>query len=182
MALTRKFLKAMGLTDEQVDSIIENHTETVDGLNADITKYKQEAEDAQQELSDLKAEGDGGYKKKYEDEHTAFENYKTAQSKKESRQAKEAAYRELLKNAGMSEKYINHVVKVTDIDALEMDGEKLKDEATHTESVKKDWSEFITVQSDNGANTGNPPANNNNGNKDLGELSMEDYIAARKKK
>ena len=32
MALTRKSLKAMGLADEQVDSIIEMHTETVDGL------------------------------------------------------------------------------------------------------------------------------------------------------
>ena len=32
MALSRKSLKAMGLTDEQVDSIIEMHTETVDGL------------------------------------------------------------------------------------------------------------------------------------------------------
>lgn len=182
MALTRKMLKAMGLTDEQVDSIIENHTETVNALNADITKYKKEAEDAQKDLRDLKAEGDGGYKKKYEDEHTAFENYKTAQSRKETRKAKETAFRALCKNAGMSEKYIDHVVRVTDIDALEMDGDKLKNESTHTESVKKDWAEFITVQSENGADTGNPPANNNHGDKDLGELSMEDYIAERKKK
>ena len=32
MAVTRKFLKGMGLTDEQVDTIIEAHSETVDGL------------------------------------------------------------------------------------------------------------------------------------------------------
>lgn len=32
MALTRKLLKGMGLTDEQVDTIIEAHTDTVDGL------------------------------------------------------------------------------------------------------------------------------------------------------
>ena len=44
MALTRKSLKAMGLTDEQVDSIVEMHTETVDGLKADIAKYKGDAE------------------------------------------------------------------------------------------------------------------------------------------
>lgn len=39
MALTRKLLKGMGLTDEQVDTIIEAHTDTVDGLKADIGKY-----------------------------------------------------------------------------------------------------------------------------------------------
>ena len=43
MALTRKLLKGMGLTDEQVDTIIEAHTDTVDGLKADVSKYKADA-------------------------------------------------------------------------------------------------------------------------------------------
>ena len=57
----------MGLTDEQVDSIIEMHTDTVDGLKADISKYKGDAEKlpgVQKELDDLKAAGDGVYKEK----------------------------------------------------------------------------------------------------------------------
>ena len=44
MALTRKLLKGMGLTDEQVDTIIEAHTDTVDGLKAEIGRYKADAE------------------------------------------------------------------------------------------------------------------------------------------
>ena len=44
MALTRKLLKGMGLTDEQVDTIIEAHTDTVDGLKADVSRYKADAE------------------------------------------------------------------------------------------------------------------------------------------
>ena len=44
VALTRESLRAMGLTDEQVDSIIEMHTDTVDGLKADVSKYKSDAE------------------------------------------------------------------------------------------------------------------------------------------
>ena len=36
MALTRTLLKGMGLTEEQAGTIIEAHTETVDGLKADI--------------------------------------------------------------------------------------------------------------------------------------------------
>ena len=59
----------MGLTDEQVDTIIEAHTDTVDGLKADVSKYKSDAEKlagVEKELNDLKAMGDGGYKEKYE--------------------------------------------------------------------------------------------------------------------
>ena len=79
MALTRKLLKGMGLTDEQVDTIIEAHTDTVDGLKADVEKYKGDAEKlptVQKELDDLKAAGDGGYKEKYEKEHKAFSDFR----------------------------------------------------------------------------------------------------------
>ena len=44
MALTRKSLQGMGLTDEQVDTIIEAHTDTAEGLKADVSKYKTDAE------------------------------------------------------------------------------------------------------------------------------------------
>ena len=39
MARTRKSLKAMGLTDEQVECIIEMHSETVDGLKEQLKTY-----------------------------------------------------------------------------------------------------------------------------------------------
>ena len=39
MALTRKLLKGMGLTDEQVDTIIEAHNATVEGVIADVATY-----------------------------------------------------------------------------------------------------------------------------------------------
>lgn len=53
MSITRKFLKAMGITDEQVESIIDAHTETVDGLKTDAAKYKADADllaDVQKQL------------------------------------------------------------------------------------------------------------------------------------
>lgn len=70
MSITRKFLKGMGLTEEQVDTIIEAHTETVDGLKRDVDKYKKDAEklaDVQKELNDLKAAGDGGLQQQLDD-------------------------------------------------------------------------------------------------------------------
>ena len=39
MALTRKLLKGMGLTEEQVDTIIEAHSETVEGLKKQAETY-----------------------------------------------------------------------------------------------------------------------------------------------
>ena len=38
MALTRRALKAMGIDEEKIDEIIALHTETVDGLKAEISK------------------------------------------------------------------------------------------------------------------------------------------------
>ena len=163
MALTRKLLKGMGLTEEQVDTIIEAHTETTDGLKKDIEKYKGDAEKlpgVQKELNDLKAAGDGGYKEKYEKEHADFEKYKADQTAKETRQAKETAYRELLKAAGVSEKRIPAILKVTDLNGIEMDGDKIKDADKHTKTVKTEWAEFVESSNTTGASTTTPPANN----------------------
>ena len=185
MALTRKLLKGMGLTDEQVDTIIEAHADTVDGLKADIAKYEGDAKKlpgVQKELDDLKAAGDGGYKEKYEKEKKAFEDYKNEQTAKETKKAKENAYRELLKAAGVSEKRIPAILKVTDLNSVELDGDKIKDADKLTETVKADWADFIESSNTDGADTNNPPANNTGDSKDLGSLSMEDYIKERNKK
>jgi hypothetical protein len=185
MALTRKLLKGMGLTDEQVDTIIEAHTDTVDGLKADIAKYEGDAKKlpgVQKELDDLKAAGDGGYKEKYEKEKKAFEDFKNEQTAKETKKAKENAYRELLKAAGVSEKRIPAILKVTDLNSVELDGDKVKDAEKLTETVKADWADFIESSNTSGANTNTPPANNTGASKDLGSLSMEDYIKERNKK
>lgn len=184
MALTRKALKAMGLTDEQVDSIIEMHTDTVDGLKADISKYKGDAEKlptVQKELDDLKAAGDDGYKEKYEKEHKAFEDYKTEQQGKETHAAKEAAYKALLKGAGVSEKYLEKVLKLCDVDSIELDGDKVKDAEKVTEGIKKDFDIFISNDGTKGADTHNPnPGGDNNpGSNDYSKyetMSMADYL------
>ena len=184
MALTRKLLKGMGLTEEQVDTIIEAHSETVDGLKEDINKYKSNAEKlptVQRELDDLKAAGDGGYKQKYEDEKKAFEDYKTAQTAKETKQAKEKAYTEFLKSVGVSEKRIPSIIKVTDLNAVELEGDKVKDADKLTETVKTEWADFIETSNTDGANTNTPPANNPNDGDDPSKMTMEQYIAYRNK-
>jgi hypothetical protein len=57
MALTRKFLKAMGIDEEKIDEIITAHSDTVNGLKDERDKYKDAAEklpSVQKELDELK--------------------------------------------------------------------------------------------------------------------------------
>ena len=142
----------MGLTDEQVDSIIEMHTETVDGLK----QYKADAEklpEVQRELDALKAKGDDGYKEKYEKEHKAFEDFKTEQSAKETRAAKEKAYRELLISVGISEKRVDTVLKVSDLEKIELEDGKIKGADELTKTIKTEWADFIVTTQTKGAET-----------------------------
>ena len=171
MALTRRMLKAMGISDEQVDEIIAAHTETVDALKEQRDAYKADAEklaDVQKQLdkatADLEAAGKDAYKVKYEALKEEYEGYKTEQTQKETHAAKEKAYRDLLKQAGVSEKRLESVLKVSDVDSVELDEKGgIKGAGKLAESIKSEWADFITTTETRGASTSNPPANNNGG-------------------
>lgn len=175
MSLTRKKLKALGLSDDVIDTVIEEHTEVVNGLKSDVEKYKADAEklpDVQKELGDLKAKGDDGYKKKYEDEHAAFEKFKNEQTAKETRGIKERAYRALLTEAGVDERRMDAILKVTSLDDLEIgtDG-KIKDADKISETVKTEWADFIVTTSEKGAPIVKPPKNSG------GSMTKEQIMA-----
>lgn len=167
MALTRRALKAMGIEEEKIDEIITMHTETVDGLKADVAKYKADAEalpEVQRQLekaqNDLEAGKKDSWKVKYEAIKEEFEGYKSEQTKREARAAKEKAYRELLKQAGVNDKRLDAVLRVSDVDGVELDEKgAIKDADKLTESIKSEWSDFIQTTTTQGANTATPPAN-----------------------
>lgn len=186
LALTRKMLKAMNIDDEKIDQIIEAHTETTESLKAERDKAKSEAEkvsDLQLQLEkaneQIKAAGDDGYKAKYEEIKEEFEGFKKDIETQKTAKMKSEAYEKLLKDAGVSEKRIATVLKVSDLSAIEIDKDgNLKDADKLTENIKAEWSDFIQTQEQQGADVPNPPSNNG-GSVDLGSLSMEDYIKAR---
>lgn len=168
MALTRRLLKGMGLTDEQMDTIIEAHTDTVDGLKADLAKYKTDAEQlpkVQRELDTLKAAGDGGYQEKYEKVKKDFDDYKAEVSTKETKAAKEKAVRAYYESKGITGKSLDIAIRGSgaEIDALELDGDKIKDTSALDELVKGTFSGLVSTTETKGAQTSNPPANNNGG-------------------
>ena len=167
MSLTRKMLKAMGIEEEKIDQIIEAHSETVDSLKADRDSYKEDAEKlkaVQKELDDLKAKGDDGWKEKYDNLKGEFDKYKTDVHAKETKAAKEAAYRAILKDANLSEKGIEKAIKYAEWDKIELgeDG-KLKGANDHIKAAREEWAEYVTTTTTTGAKTSTPPANNGTG-------------------
>lgn len=168
MALTRKLLKGMGLTDEQVDTIIEAHTDTVDGIKADVTRYKADAEKLpgiQKQLDDLKAAGDGGYKAKYEKEHSAFEAYKADITAKESKVAKEKAVRAYFEGKNIKGANLELAMRGCgeEMAALEMDGDKIKDTKSLDALMEGTYKGLISTTQTQGANPANPPSNTGTG-------------------
>lgn len=182
MAINRKLLKGMGLTEEQQDTIIEAHTDTVNGLKADVDRYKADAEKlpgVQKELDDLKGKGDDGYKEKYESEHKAFEDYKKTVDAEKTTAAKEKAVEAVLKKIGVSEKRLQSVAKLAKadglLDALELNDDGAVKEADKLEKNLKDsYSEYITTTSTKGADTPTPPANSGGANLTMADIYKKD--------
>ena len=190
MAMTRKFLKAMGIDEEKIEQIIEAHTETVNALKEERDNFKADAEklpNVQKELNDLKTTKNGGeetvLKSEYDKLKKEYDDYKADMDSKEALRAKQTAYRELAKAAELTDRGIEKAVKYAKWDEIELDKDgKIKEAEKHTEFLKSEWSEHHETTTTKGANTANPPAGNGGGDVDLGTLSMEDYIAARSKK
>lgn len=159
----------MGIEDDKVDEIIKAHRETVDALKEERDKFRDDAEalpDVQKKLDDASAkvkeyeEADekDRWKVKYDALKEEFDSYKSDITAKETKQKKSEAYRELLKAAGVSEKRLAAVLRVTNLDELEFDEDgKIKDPDKVKESIKSEWSDFIAKEEKKGAETETPP-------------------------
>lgn len=189
MALSRKFLAAMGIEAEKIDEIIEAHTETVNALKkerddarTEAATFKADAEKlpgVQKELDDLKtANSDNPYKEKYEKEHKDFEDYKAEVTEKETKAKKVSAYKKLLKDAGVDEKRIDSILKVSAVDDVDLDENgAIKESDKLTETVKKEWADFIVTEGTHGAETKTPPEGNGGSE---GKLSRAAQVAQKR--
>ena len=174
MALTRKMLQAMDIPAEKIDEIINAHSETVNALKVERDELKASAdklpglekalEKAQGELDKLKAEDWEG---KYNTVKGEYDTYKTDTETKAVKAAKESAYKQLLLDAGVSDKRIASILKVSNMDDVELDKDgKIKDADKLAESMKTEWADFIVTEGKKGADVSKPPANDGEGGND----------------
>ena len=165
MSLTRKMLKAMGIEEEKIDQIIEAHSETVDSLKADRDNYKKDADQlksVREELDDLKAKGDDGWKEKHDKLKGEFDKYKGDVEARETKANKEKAVRAFYESKGITGKNLEIAMRgsQSEIEGIELDGDKIKDNSALDALVKGDFSGLVATTTTKGANTANPPANN----------------------
>lgn len=159
MALTRKLLKGMGLSEEQIDSVCDAHSETLEGMKERIRTLEEEAgklKAVQKELDELR--GGKDYKAELERVKKEFDAYRAEVGAKETASKVRAAYRELLRAANVDGKRIDAILRATDMKDMKLDGEgKLENADKLTEAIKAEWSDFIVTGKTRGADVKTPP-------------------------
>lgn len=155
MALTRKMLSKYDLEAEQKEEIIEAHSETVAALKAEKDDVLAKLAEKEKEISALQS--------KLDKANSDFENFKTETAKKETTAVKREAYKALLKEAGIADKRINAVLKVTSLDDIELNKDgTIKGADKLKESIAEEWADFIPQVKTEGAKTPTPPDNSGN--------------------
>lgn len=185
MSLTHKALNAMGIEPEKIEQILEMHRETIDSIKADkdkavedAKKYKADSEklaDVEKELKELKAKETqpDAYKEKYDKLKKEFDTYKGEVTAKETKEAKTKAYRDLLKEIGVSEKRLDAVLRIADLDSFELEDGKIKDVDELKTKAKEEWSDYIVSESAKGAKTPTPPKSTGSG----GAMTKKEIMA-----
>lgn len=167
MALSRKYLAALGIEAEKIDEIINAHSETVEGLKEERDSYKEKADKYDKAQKDLEAANkkiedlskDDAYKVKYEALKEDFDEYKKGIETEKSNNNKTAAYKSLLKEIGISEKRIDSITKLAELDKIKLDKEgKIEGVDDLKKSLSEEWSDFIVKEGKEGAKTAEPPA------------------------
>lgn len=186
MALTkaqvREILSSAGVDGEHmsdaVERIIAGHTASIEALREKATTLEATVNEKQaeieklsgveQELKDLKKQVEDDAKaregKDYDKLAQEFSDYKAEIEKRDAHAAKVKAFREILKDADIDEKYHDKIIKYSDIDSIELDADsKVKDAKDRIKAVREEWPEYKVTQEEKGADTPKPPANDGKG-------------------
>lgn len=159
MALERKTLREI-LEDETTDTS-GKLKKILDVLHKETDTLQNQLDEKDAALAKAEKDRDAANGGKQAAEK-ALTDYKAQQTQKDAHAAKEAKFRELLKTAGVLDKYADRVVRLSgeDIDKLELDDKgEVKDAKKHADSLKADWSDFVGTTTTTGAKVDTPPTN-----------------------
>ena len=159
MSFTRSFLKASGLTDEQITAVMEEHTSVVDALKQQRDGFKADADklpELQRQIDDLKSGED--YKSKYEAAQRAFDDYKAQVKADADLASKKAAYRKLLTEESISDKRLDAVIRLTDFTQMKLNEDgTLADVDKLRGDIRSEWSDYIATTRTERENVATPP-------------------------
>lgn len=165
MSLTHKALSAMGIEPEKIEQILEMHRETIDSIKADKDKALEEVKTLQEKAGKVdeltkKLEKLEDTSEKYKSLKDEYDKYKTDITAKETKAAKTKAYKDMLKEIGVSDKYFDDVIRIADVDSIELDDKGAIVGVEELKTTAKDkWKPYIFTQGTQGAQTPTPPKN-----------------------
>lgn len=160
MAFTREFIRraakesGVEIPKELEDALVNEHLAARDAFSEGKVKEALEQNKA-----------DPAPKIKDTDEYKAlkkeFDDYKAEIGKKAIKAAKEKAVRAYYESKGITGKSLDIAIRGSseEINALEMDGDKIKDASALDELVKGTFSGLVSTTTVRGADTATPPGN-----------------------
>lgn len=143
--MTRKELKKLGLTDAQIDTVMESHgkvvkdtkekADQVEGLETQIEGYKGQLQDRDKQLEDLKKVDAEGLQAKIDELQETNKTQKTEHEAQLQKQAFEYKLESTL--SGAKAKNAKAVKALLDLDTIKLDGDTLKGLDSQLEALKK---------------------------------------------
>ena len=163
MALTRKMLTAMGIESDKIDQIIESHTESTEGLKKQAEELREQASKVpalEKEIEDMKAaQPTEDWEAKYNELKSEYDGFKDKVEQEKAAQEKAGLYRSMLREAGIDERRLDSIMKVTDLSGIAVQDGAIADQENVMKAIADEWGDFIAHTSTQGAKVEEPPAN-----------------------
>lgn len=164
MAFTRKFLKALGIAEEAIDSIMDAHTEVTNALVAerdaarnaapDVAKLTKERDELKEKLATARDEGKA-------EVQAAFDSYKRGIEAEKLNAGKRDAVKALLREKGVQrDDFVTLLLSQVDLNKVELADGKVKD-AAFVDALKTTYAGCFGTVGQKGADPHNPPSGGN---------------------
>ena len=161
MAFTRATIRNLAkesgveLPKELEDALVSEHLTARDAYAEEQVKAELAKQPEQKAVNVKDSE-------EYKTLKKSFDDYKAEIANKQAKEAKEKAVRAFYESKGITGKNLEIAMRGSraEIDGIELDGGKIKDDSTLDALVKGDFSGLVATTTTKGATTANPPANN----------------------
>ena len=161
MAFTRQTIRNLAkesgveLPKELEDALVSEHLTARNAYAEEQVKAELEKQPAEKAVNVKDSE-------EYKTLEKSFNDYKAENANKQAKEAKEKAVRAFYESKGITGKNLEIAMRGSraEIDGIELDGDKIKDNSALDALVRGDFSGLVTTTTTKGANTANPPANN----------------------
>ncbi len=160
MAFTRATIRNLAkesgveLPKELEDALVSEHLTARNAYAEEQVKAELEKQPAEKAVNVKDSE-------EYKTLEKSFNDYKAEIANKQAKEAKEKAVRAFYESRGITGKNLEIAMRGSraEIDGIELDGDKIKDNSALDALVKGDFSGLVATTTTKGANTANPPAN-----------------------